>query len=49
VLLKRGKIDGLLYTFPRSLFWRRLQPKLRKLSQHLFFDQVRELSDTPRS
>jgi hypothetical protein len=39
---------GSLYTFPRRLFWMRWQPKLGKLSQHFFFDLVRELSDTPR-
>jgi hypothetical protein len=38
---------GSLYTFPRKLFWRRWQPKLNKLSQHVFFDLVQELSDTP--
>jgi hypothetical protein len=26
-----------LYTFPRRIFWRTGQPKLRKLSQHSFF------------
>jgi hypothetical protein len=36
----------LLYIFPRRLFWRRLQPKSSKLSQHFSFDVVRELSDT---
>jgi hypothetical protein len=35
------------YTFPRRLFWSRWQPKLNKLRQHLSFDPVRELSDTP--
>jgi hypothetical protein len=45
VLLKRGKKTiGSLYAFPRRLFWRRRQPKLSKLSQHFFFDLVRELS-----
>jgi histone-lysine N-methyltransferase SETMAR len=37
-----------LYTFPRRLFWRRWLPTLSKLSQHFFFDLVRERSDTPR-
>jgi hypothetical protein len=32
--------------FPRRLFWRRWQPKLRKLSQHFFFDLVQDLSDS---
>jgi hypothetical protein len=41
------KTMGSLYTFPRRLFWRRLQPKMSKLSQHFFFDLIRELSDTP--
>jgi hypothetical protein len=46
--LKLGeKMIGSLYTFPRRLFWRRWQPTLSKLSQHFFFDLVRELSDTP--
>jgi hypothetical protein len=47
--LKRGrkKRMGLLYTFPRRLFWWRWQPKLSKLSKHFFFDPVRVLSDTP--
>jgi hypothetical protein len=40
---------GSLYTFPRRLFWSRLQPKLSTLSQHFFFDLVRELTDTPRT
>jgi hypothetical protein len=43
----RVKKKGSLYTFPRRLFWRRWQPKLNKLSQYFFFDQVNELSDTP--
>jgi hypothetical protein len=38
---------GSLYTFPRRLVWRRWQPNLSKLSQHFYFDLVRELSDTP--
>jgi hypothetical protein len=38
------KMMGSLYTVPRKLFWRRWQPKLSKLSQHFFFDLVRELS-----
>jgi hypothetical protein len=47
VLLKPGKKPiGLLYTFPRRLFGRTWQAKLSRLSQHLFFDLVRELSDT---
>jgi hypothetical protein len=40
------KMMGLLYMFPRRLFWRRWQSKLRKLSQHFFFDLPRELSDS---
>jgi hypothetical protein len=32
-------------TFPRRLFGRRWQPKFSKLSQHFFFNLVRELSD----
>jgi hypothetical protein len=40
------KMMGSLYTFPRRLFWRRWQSKLCKLSQHFFFDSVRELSDS---
>jgi hypothetical protein len=47
VLLKRGKIMGSLYTFPRWLLWRRWQPKLSKLSQHVFFDLVWKLSNIP--
>jgi hypothetical protein len=43
------KTMGLLYMFPRRLFWRKWQPKLSKLSQHFFFDLGRELSDTPRT
>jgi hypothetical protein len=39
------KTMGLLYTFPRRLFWRRRQPNLSKLSQHFFFDLVQDLSD----
>jgi hypothetical protein len=35
------KTMGSLYTFPRRLFWRRWCPKLCKLSQHFFFDLVR--------
>jgi hypothetical protein len=38
VLLKRGKNDGIAAYFPKET----------KLSQNLFFDLVRELSDTPR-
>jgi hypothetical protein len=38
------KLVGLLYTFRRRTFWRRWPPKLSKLSQHFFFDLVRELS-----
>jgi hypothetical protein len=37
------RMMGSLYTFPMRLFWRRWQPKLSKLSQHFFFDLVREL------
>jgi hypothetical protein len=48
VILKRGKTMGSLYTFPRRLFWRRWQPKWSKLSQHFFFDLVRELSGLSR-
>jgi hypothetical protein len=40
---------GSLHTFPMRLFWRRWQEKLSKLSQHFFSDQVRELSNTPRT
>jgi hypothetical protein len=40
------KIIVLLHTFSRRLLWRRWQPKLNKLSQHFFFDLVRELSDS---
>jgi hypothetical protein len=36
-----------LYMFPRRLFWGRWQSKLSKLSQHLFFDLVWELSNAP--
>jgi hypothetical protein len=39
------KTTGLLYTFPRRLFWRRWQPKSSKLSQYFFFDLVRKLSN----
>jgi hypothetical protein len=39
------KTMGSLYTFSRRPFWSRWQPKLSKLSQHFFFDLVRELSD----
>jgi hypothetical protein len=35
-----------LYTFAGRQFWRRQKPKLSKLSQHFFFDLVRELSDS---
>jgi hypothetical protein len=37
---------GLLYTFPRRLFWRRWQPKSSKSSQHFFPDLVWELSNS---
>jgi hypothetical protein len=37
---------GSLHTFPRRLFWRRWQPKFSKLSQHFYFDLVREISDS---
>jgi hypothetical protein len=37
----RKKKKGSLYTFARSPFWKRWQPKLSKLSQHFFFYLVR--------
>jgi hypothetical protein len=40
------KMMGLLYTFPRRLFWMRWQPKLSKLGQYFFFDLVWELTDS---
>jgi hypothetical protein len=46
VLLKSEKAMELLYTFPRRLFWRRWQPILSKFRQNVFFDLVREISDS---
>jgi hypothetical protein len=39
------KTMGLLYTFPRRLFWRIWQQQLSKWRQNFSFDLVQELSD----
>jgi hypothetical protein len=46
VLLKRRKNGGISVYALKGLFWR-WQPKWSKLSQHLFFGLVRDLSYTP--
>jgi hypothetical protein len=43
------KTMGSLSTFRRRLLWRRWQPKLSKLSQHFYFNLVRELSNIPHT
>jgi hypothetical protein len=42
------KNHGIAVYVPKGVFWRRWQPKLRKLSQYFFLDLVREFSDKPR-
>jgi hypothetical protein len=47
VLLKHGKNDGIAIYVPKVTTLKEIATKLSKLSQHFFFDLVRELSDTP--
>jgi hypothetical protein len=48
VLLKRGKHDGIAVYVPKETILKEMAAKM-KLSQHFFFDLVREISDTPRT
>jgi hypothetical protein len=48
VLLQHGKTDGIAVYIPKDTILREMAAKI-KLSQHFFFDLVRELSDTPHN
>jgi hypothetical protein len=47
VLLKCGKNDGIAVYVPKETILKEMAAKLSKLSQHFFFDLVRELSGKP--
>jgi hypothetical protein len=48
VLLKRGENDGITVYIPEETILKEMAAKIR-LSQHFFFDQVRELSSSADS
>jgi hypothetical protein len=47
VLLNHGKNDGIAVHIPKETILKEMAADI-KLSQHFFFDLVRELSNTPR-